>query len=1236
VTHPEDAEASDPLDALVREAARISATVASQRTLRAGTTLVGGRVSILRKLGEGGMGVVYEAFDAQRRGRVALKTLSRVEAAAVYRLKNEFRALSDVTHPNLVQLYELFAEDDAWFFTMEVIEGERFDRWTRPDGRLDEARLRAALPQLVAAVDAVHTAGKLHRDLKPSNVLVTAQGRVVVLDFGLTVDPELGGVGHTVADETVSGTPAYMSPEQAAGRPASAASDFYALGAMLFESLTGRLPFEGHAGEMLAAKQRDQVPDPHSLAPGTPGDLAQLCLALLAREATERPARAALFQALRVTAPHATATRASVVPGATSDLLGREAELAMLRAAYTASVAGRPTMVFVSGESGMGKSALTEAFVNELRAEGQAVVLAGRCYERENVPYKGFDALVDELSRYLRALPAHEAAALLPREVYALARLFPVLNRVSVVAQAPRRETTDPQELKRRAFEAFGELLTRMRDRRPLVVVLDDLQWIDEDSVRFMRMLLLQAAPAAVLWLCVHRSEDGAAEAALRSVREAACDNAAVDLRALEVGRLSDAALSALAQRLLPADSGPELARSFAEQAHGSAFFAGQLVRASRLREAGAPPPALGEALSLHLRSLPEPAQHLLSLLALAGQPLSPLLAYEAARVADGPEQLDRLRREQLVRISFDAAGARRVECYHDKIREHVTAAIDTAGVRTLAYDLAQVLLVQPALDHELLLRLLTLSGRPEQAAEHAALAAERALSGLAFARAAALYEQALALGTFEDTRRRALRVARAEALAHAGRGVEAAEAFLEAAPGHAADVTWELRRRAGEQYLMCGELQRGNDLLAQALRKAGIWFPRMLLAALLAVFWSRLRLRLRGLRYEARTTHAPATLARLDLLSSVAQCLARTDPLRGADFVARWTRSALDSGHELHIARALGWEVGVSALAGAREGRVQAMSSYCEQICDRLSDRRARMFLTFSLGIEVEMRHFDVTRALPQYERALTFVDASQFPSYDRALIQTHRLRALLGIGRTSQAGETSQAQLEDATARGDHTVAASLAVTSALCALAADRPDYAERLLAPLAAHFRPDAIRIQDFLWLQNQGIPLLYQGKAREAWYGVAAQRERYLASFQRRFMMPGVLELSFCGIAVAASYQAHTAAERRALLDTAAHLAKRTRRAPNGTHYMVDAAVAFAHGDRQTAIAALRKGVGAPWFPVVKTCARRRLGEVLGGSEGECLIAEADAALRAGGVVDPVRFASAMMPGIELR
>ena len=250
-------------------------------TLRAMLNTV--RFTLVRRLGAGGMGVVYETYDQQRGELVALKTMRKVDPGALVRFKQEFRSLSDITHPNLANLYELFAIEDRWFFTMELVDGCNFisyvkgtpeeaaARWNAeptmiarparsatesspaarmPNFHFDEKRLREALVQLALGVSALHAAGKLHRDIKPPNVLVTLEGRVVLLDFGLAADLESVG-----ADQQVVGTVGHMSPEQAAGESVSTASDWYSVGVMLFEAMTGQLPFAGEAEDVLAAKQ---------------------------------------------------------------------------------------------------------------------------------------------------------------------------------------------------------------------------------------------------------------------------------------------------------------------------------------------------------------------------------------------------------------------------------------------------------------------------------------------------------------------------------------------------------------------------------------------------------------------------------------------------------------------------------------------------------------------------------------------------------------------------------------------------------------------------------------------------------------------------------------------------------------------------------------------------------------------------------------------------------------------
>ncbi len=200
------------------------------------------RFEIRRQLGAGAFGVVYEAFDRERSAPVALKALASVDPGSIYDLKREFRSLAGVVHPNLVALHELFREGDRWFFTMELVLGRDFREHV---GRDRGQRLRAALRQLCEGVAALHRAGKLHRDLKPSNALVTPEGRVVLLDFGLAAELRPKAFDREGGPSEVVGTGPYMAPEVGLGKPVGAASDWYAVGVMLYDALAGRLPFDG-------------------------------------------------------------------------------------------------------------------------------------------------------------------------------------------------------------------------------------------------------------------------------------------------------------------------------------------------------------------------------------------------------------------------------------------------------------------------------------------------------------------------------------------------------------------------------------------------------------------------------------------------------------------------------------------------------------------------------------------------------------------------------------------------------------------------------------------------------------------------------------------------------------------------------------------------------------------------------------------------------------------------------
>src|SRR5437899_6664554 len=355
------------------------------------------RFLLRRPLGAGSMGVVYEAHDREMDKIVALKTLTRAEAAHIYRFKREFRTLADVSHPNLVTLYELMSDGDDWFFTMELVKGVTFINYVRPDimgspatdvdntlpvpraprinsaeseadteifdsssfsfeekegpletedesmaaanYRLDEPRLRAALRQLAEGVNRLHEMGKLHRDIKPSNVLVTEEGRVVILDFGLVEDV------HPELHETLlAGTPDYMSPEQGAQMPISKASDWYSVGVMLYQALTGRLPFKGKFFEVMMRKQTRKPVQPIEIIRDVPRDLNELCMKLLCRDPAAAPAGREVLRALggRTTE----ALSASFLAGTREpQFIGRARQLGQLHEAFATAREGQTMAV---------------------------------------------------------------------------------------------------------------------------------------------------------------------------------------------------------------------------------------------------------------------------------------------------------------------------------------------------------------------------------------------------------------------------------------------------------------------------------------------------------------------------------------------------------------------------------------------------------------------------------------------------------------------------------------------------------------------------------------------------------------------------------------------------------------------------------------------------------------------------------------------------------------------------
>ncbi|HLK36761.1 MAG TPA: protein kinase, partial [Polyangiaceae bacterium] len=967
------------------------------------------RYDRLKRLGSGGMGVVYEAYDNVRRQPIALKTLLHFSPSALYRFKQEFRALADVTHPNLVSLYELVATDpDHVFFTMELVRGVDFisyalaagkdpgsralaptttmpkplraplsraandvvppsDPPAESDCKADLTRLYPALRQLVEGVNALHAAGKLHRDIKPSNVLVTPEGRVVLLDFGVATDL---AYDLDAPDREIVGTARYMAPEQATDSPSTPASDWYSVGVVLYEALVGHPPFGGSAADVLASKAVVEPPPPSRYVKGIPEDLDTLCCALLRRDADARPTGRDIVRCLDGGGVYARSTPLPALStGSDGAPIGRDVEHAALRDALEAARAGRLVTVKLHGPSGMGRSTLAAHFVDGLVEREEAVVLHGRAYERESVPYKALDSVIDELSRHLMRHSETELAALLPTGVGALARLFPVLRRVDAIAAAAEPPGAAPQTVRRRAIDALHELLVKLASRRPVVLCIDDAQWGDVDSAALLIEVARRPFASPVVLLLSHRDEDAEASPFLTDLRTRWPLGTDVRDVALSPLRHEDACTLALSRLASRDPAAIEAAEAIAREAGGSPLLIDELARSTdraRLRAGGVMAiaathaPRLEQVIEERMARLPRDARRLLEVVAVSARPLPLTILGDAAKVYDRlDEMVAKLRAERFVRTGM-RDGREVAEMIHDRLRETVTAQLSESALREHHGRLARVLESVPAADGEALAVHLLGAGEDARAARHAERAAEQAATKLAFVQAIRLYRLALATIDEGSVEARRLRVCLAHVLEGAGRGADAAQVYVEAAASARGFERMELERAAAEQLLTSGHVDEGADALHRILRAAGMRGPRTIAGALLWGLAYRLALRVLGMRFRERDARDVARVdhVRIEALYAVVIGLSFVHVVYGMGVQARHLLLSLRRGDRFQILRAAGTEaLNMAARGGSESERERTLGTIVQRLADGSDDRDWQAFSSATEAIRWFLR---------------------------------------------------------------------------------------------------------------------------------------------------------------------------------------------------------------------------------------------------------------------------------------
>jgi eukaryotic-like serine/threonine-protein kinase len=1229
------------------------------------------------------MGVVYLAHDRERNADVALKTLSRMSPGAVYRLKNEFRALADLTHPNLVSLYELVAGPDHLFFAMELVDGIPFTRYVRgratvpsepppepitlpsrarppagvamsgvaPRGArmcvADGKRLRPCLAQLCEAVAFLHDQGRLHRDLKPSNVLVTPQGRVVVLDFGLVRDHSADDDDRT-PEMAVVGTPTYMAPEQALCLPLSPATDWYAVGTMLFEALTGRLPFEGPVEDVLMRKRLHDAPAPSSLVQGVPEGLDALCFDLLQHDPERRPTGAEVLRRVQEggrPVRGGMGRPSSIPPPPDRPFIGRGRELARLEEALAEVGQGSPVLVRLSGRSGMGKSTLVRHFLRGVAQRMDAVVLRGRCHERESVPYKAFDHLVDGLSHHLRNLTEAEATALLPRDVQVLARVFPVLLRVDAVASAPRRdlEVHQDQELRRRAFAALKELFARIADRHTLVLHIEDMQWGDVDSVDLLTELLTPPEAPAMLVVVSHREEGLEVSDALRALDrlDARGRNRALTVRHVALTPLpAEASMDMIRTLLAPRGSTSEQRlEDIAAEAQGSPFLLEAF--AEHLAEDDVPGPIrLQDVLAARIERLPASARRLLEVVATCGRPVPQAVAWRAAGVDGGGEAaVTHMRTERLV-WTQGVRGQDLMDTYHERIREHVGASLSPGALRTYHFRLATAFRQEGDVDHEAIAHHFDVAGDQPQAVFHAVEAARRASEALAFDRAARLFQFALERVSKQDNRRLQLEEGLADALRNTGRGVEAGRAHVRAARLATGDRVLYHWRKAAEQLLRSGHVDEAMEVARPLLAAARIRMPETRGQAIAAVLWLNAKLRMRGLRYEPRAEAEvdPELLRRIDTCWAIGHGLVAVDSMEAGSLVTRAALLALRAGEPGRIACTLAVQAVMMAMGDM--GNPEPVYKVARDAAERSGDRYAKAFVSGIGGFLALLTRGDIEanfQSMAEANRMFRTLD--WVANFEISTSNFQMVASLFHMGDWKDMAGRIVEYAREAERRGDLYGAASLMLLYGdVPHLMRDDAAAGERQIEDYLSRWRERDSDLQLSFAILCQIRVAAYQRRAGDILDRVEA---RFRAAEKAGLLRGTWMRTLMCdGHARALLSAALELPEplRAPLLRRAAKEVKRLWRTrhPIGQAFseMHGAAVELACGRRDRGLALLESAEKRHvdlGLRLYAHCCRRARGLLVGGEAGQAAAREVDMLMQAQGIARPAAVARMLLP-----
>ena len=482
----------------------------AHETLNLPGQMIKNRYSVKSKIGDGRLGTVFNATDTRLNRPIALKVLSpSFSEGAIEQFLSHARQIIDLSHPNIVGIYDCDADQGLSYMVEEFIEGKTLrDLIDDTPGPLPFDVALSIAEHIAQGLEYAHGHGVIHGDLKPKNVLLW-KGQVKISDFGLgrleSGTKSLINIDMPLAVITAR----YVAPEQVLGHPIDARTDLYALGSILYELFTGHPLFQGTEKEVLQ-QQRDLQPrPPRALNSHLPGSLEHLILKLLDKDPNKRYARAS--QVRHILASVVTPIRGAFPREQWPALVGNDEILAQLNYLWSETEQGRGQLVFLSGESGLGKTRLTQEFSHRV---DPATLLIGKCRKFGDGP--AYQPFVEALTAYFSGTSPEIAQQQVGHVLQELAQTIPQVQQVLAQVNGGSADKLRPtptavaasglnnagsntsqiegdpasSEMQTEALMAsFAELIKTATDKLPWLIIIDDLHWANHSTLRLFYYL---------------------------------------------------------------------------------------------------------------------------------------------------------------------------------------------------------------------------------------------------------------------------------------------------------------------------------------------------------------------------------------------------------------------------------------------------------------------------------------------------------------------------------------------------------------------------------------------------------------------------------------------------------------------------------------------------------------------------------------------------------------------------